>query len=394
MSAALAIDVKGWCPGALRPMPSGDGLLVRVRPWCGAFTLGQASGLADVAGRLGNSHIDLTRRANLQIRGLRERGLPELHAALAKLDLLDPDPETEAARNIMVGPLAGLDPAEGLDVRPIARAIARALAADRRYSALPAKFGWLVDGGGTVSIAGERADIALVAAGEKIALGLDGHWLGATMPEEAVAVALAAAHAFVDLGMPGRVRDLPEGDFARLCSAVAPKLLAIGRIPSTGGRLVGLRGTVVGVVAPFGRLEASQLHGLVTLAAEAGATELRLSPWRTLYVGTRDGRALIDGAGKLGLIVAADDPLLRIEACPGAPACKSSRVDTRRDARRLASLGFKGSLHISGCAKGCARSAPADLVLVGEQGHYGVIRNGTARDMPERTVDASELLDV
>ena len=23
--------VKGWCPGALRPMPTGDGLLARVR---------------------------------------------------------------------------------------------------------------------------------------------------------------------------------------------------------------------------------------------------------------------------------------------------------------------------------------------------------------------------
>ena len=37
MSMADAIEVKGWCPGALQPMPSGDGLLVRVRPWCGAF---------------------------------------------------------------------------------------------------------------------------------------------------------------------------------------------------------------------------------------------------------------------------------------------------------------------------------------------------------------------
>ena len=32
MSAAA---IKGWCPGALRPMQSGDGLVVRVRPFGG-----------------------------------------------------------------------------------------------------------------------------------------------------------------------------------------------------------------------------------------------------------------------------------------------------------------------------------------------------------------------
>src|SRR5215510_5840321 len=95
------VDVKGWCPGALRPMDSGDGLLVRIRPLCGALSLDQAAGIADLAGRLGNGHIDLTRRANLQIRGLTDKRLTELQIELAKLGLLDPDAETEAVRNVM-----------------------------------------------------------------------------------------------------------------------------------------------------------------------------------------------------------------------------------------------------------------------------------------------------
>lgn len=70
MNSAAAVEVKGWCPGALRPMPSGDGLIVRIRPFCGALSLEQARGLAALARRLGNGHIDLTRRANLQLRGL------------------------------------------------------------------------------------------------------------------------------------------------------------------------------------------------------------------------------------------------------------------------------------------------------------------------------------
>ena len=88
-------DVKGWCPGIIRPMASGDGLIVRVRPRCGAFSLETAAVLADLAERLGNGHIDLTRRANLQLRGLTEDRLPELRTELATLGLLDPDAETE-----------------------------------------------------------------------------------------------------------------------------------------------------------------------------------------------------------------------------------------------------------------------------------------------------------
>jgi precorrin-3B synthase len=157
---------------------------------------------------------------------------------------------------------------------------------------------------------------------------------------------------------------------------------------------------VLGIAAPFGRLEAPQLRRFADLAEEAGARDIRLSPWRALYIGTRDVGAAsraVEVARDIGLIVDANDPILRIDACPGAPACRSSSVDTRRDARRLAGSAFAGIIHVSGCAKGCARSAPADLVLVGEEGRYGVVRNGTTRDVPERTIDAEEagaLLDV
>ena len=336
---AAAFEVKGWCPGALRPMESGDGLLVRVRPWCGAFTLEQAAGLAEVAGRLGNGHIDLTRRANLQIRGLREEGMAALHEALDRLKLLDPDARTEAARNIMVGPLAG--PA----VRALAAELSRALPLD-----LPPKFGWLVDGA-PFTIVGERSDIALCVTDAGVAVRRGVRWLGVTSRAQAVAIAQGATPLFAPLD----------------------------EVPVAGPR-------PPGIAAPFGRLEAGQLRDLVALAAHSGASEMRLSPWRALYFD-----ADVAGAEALGLIVDADDPLLRISACPGAPACRSSSVDTRRDAMRLAARGFSGTVHVSGCAKGCARSAPADLVLIGDNGRYGVVHNGTARDRAERTVAPEEI---
>ena len=351
MSVATAFEVKGWCPGALRPMPSGDGLIARVRPWCGAFTLIQARGLAEIAQRLGNGHIDLTRRANLQVRGLREEGIPALHVALDRLGLLDPDPETEAARNVMVGPLADAE------VRAVAERLCRALACDRRVAALPAKFGWLVDGGGPLTIIGERADVAHYLTAGGIALRVAGRWLGSGSVETAIELAFGARLA------------LPEIDLA----------------PQPGRRRLGRLAGATGIAAPFGRLEAAQLGALVELAEIAGASEIRLSPWRALYI-----NALFEIPLQLSLIVDENDSALRVDACPGAPACRSATVETRGAARRLASV-FPGTIHVSGCAKGCARSATADLTLVGEGGRFGVVRHGTARDPFERTIGVDEL---
>ena len=69
---------KGWCPGALRPMETGDGLLARVRAPRGRLSLDQAGALVDAALRCGNGIIGLSARANLHLRGLSEQTLPDL----------------------------------------------------------------------------------------------------------------------------------------------------------------------------------------------------------------------------------------------------------------------------------------------------------------------------
>jgi precorrin-3B synthase len=395
---SAAIEIKGWCPGALRPMLSGDGLIVRVRPRCGAFALTTAAALADLAERLGNGHIDFTRRANLQLRGLTDERLPELQAELMRLGLLDPDAETEAVRNVMVAPLAGLDPGQPFDVRPIAAAIDDALTADSRLRGLPGKFGLLVDGGGTLSIASERADICLAASGDAVMFGLDSprgtEWLGALPADRAANAAIVAAHALLAIAAPGRLR----AAFAEVRASVESLLSPADWTPPVGGRKLGMVRRAVGIAAPFGRLQAHHLRHLVALATAAGAADLRLSPWRTVYFGVRDAAAALETLEEArdgGLIVEDNDPVLQVEACPGAPDCTSSSVDARGDARRLATIaavrGYRGSIHVSGCAKGCARSLPSDLVLAGKQGAYRLIRNATTRGPVERIVGVDEL---
>ena len=99
-------------------MQSGDGLIVRLRPR-GHLTPAQLLAIAALAERHGNGLIDLTRRANIQMRGVEAESLPALWAALAELDLLDEAAEAEAVRNVLSSPLAGIDNSELLDPRPL-----------------------------------------------------------------------------------------------------------------------------------------------------------------------------------------------------------------------------------------------------------------------------------
>ena len=96
----------------------------------------------------------------------------------------------------------------------------------------------------------------------------------------------------------------------------------------------------------------------------------------------------------LGLVTHVDDPLLRIAACTGAPACPEAHAETRALAASLAPhLAPDDRLHVSGCAKGCAHPGPSDITLVGTQDGFNLIRHGTPRDAPvSRGLSAARLL--
>jgi precorrin-3B synthase len=94
--------IRGWCPTVHAPMQSGDGLLVRVKPFGGRISSTALGALADAAAAYGNGVIELTRRGNLQIRGVRD---PVAFArAMVAAGLADPDPDREARRNVVAVP--------------------------------------------------------------------------------------------------------------------------------------------------------------------------------------------------------------------------------------------------------------------------------------------------
>lgn len=364
-----AFAIKGWCPTALRPMLSGDGLVVRIRPRGGRLSAAQVLGIADLATRHGNGLIDLTGRANLQIRGVSVDEHAPLIAEFAQLGLIDADAELEAQRNILVAPFWR----DGEDTQLLAAELERALA--KRPLGLPHKFGFAVDCGSERVLAEAPADIRIERSADgELIVRADGAERGrGVTATNAVDLVVSLAEWFVASGgvsdrrgrmathIAGGVNlpDMLAGDTAPAARTSQPQ-----PAPFAGGALVGLA---------FGQVRSATLKTLGSLAPG-----LRLTPWRMV---------LLEGLHEMprhdGLITRPDDPRLRVAACTGAPACPEARAETRLLAAALAPHVPKDArLHVSGCAKGCAHPTNSDLTLVGTDNGFDLVRHGTARDAP------------
>jgi len=370
--------IQGWCPGAHHPMASGDGLVVRVRPFLGQITAAQAMGLADLAARHGNGLIDLTSRANMQLRGVTEAGLPDLLAGLDALGLLDPDDGSEGRRNIVLDPFRG--PPDTDPQNRIAAALAEGLR-DPGFFRLPTKFGFVVDTGPRRRLAATSGDVRIEASGNTLILRTDGLTTGRAVadPAQAVALALGMARWFLasgGVGADGRgrmARHLAAG--AVLPAALAGDLAPNPALPPPAPSLH----PQGALVAPaFGQLAADDLHRL----AASGAAMLRITPWRMVLLPGLTDLAVLDARG---LITDPSDPLLSVIACTGAPGCPQASVETRILARQLAPALRPGTrLHVSGCAKGCAQPGPSDLTLVGRDGRFDLVADGAPWDEPRK----------
>lgn len=366
--------IKGWCPGALRPMMSGDGLVVRVRPHGGRLTPEQAKGIAALSARHGNGLIDLSARANVQLRGVTDAAHGPLIEGLSALGLIDETTGVESRRNIIVTPYWQ----HGDGVQEVVRSLTEALS-DPDAPATPGKFGYAVDCGAEPVLSETSADIRIERGpGGGILVRADGMGTGAeTTEENAARLALRLAEWFLETGgaPDGRGRmvahlargaHLPEmfTEIPALPRAAAPAPMP-GSLPF--GYLVGFE---------FGQITAKTL----SILAENGA--LRITPWRMVLVERATALPAIPG-----LITDPADPMLRVTACTGAPGCPQAQIETRPLARAIcASLASAVRLHVSGCTKGCAHPAPAPLTLVGRAGGtVDLIRNGSAADTPTRT---------
>ncbi|MFY2824647.1 cobalamin biosynthesis protein CobG [Ruegeria sp. MALMAid1280] len=354
--------VQGWCPGAHRPMMSGDGLVVRVRPRLARLSAAQTLGLCELSERFGNGTIDLTNRANLQLRGVKEADHQPLLAELAALDLVDAEPGIEVRRNILVSPLYETG---DLTARLTQQLINRL----GELPALPAKFGFAIDTGSTRLLAADSADIRLETGTDGLILRADGCETGCRVSEaDAIDRVIALAEWFAEHFTPETRR------MARVVAAQALPQDWQGSAPATVGAPLQPGACALGGLygATFGQLPARRLFGLIE---DTGASALRVTPWRLILL---EGGAAIPASA---FVTDGTDPLMTTDACPGAPFCPQAQAETRDIARALAPR-VSGSLHVSGCAKGCARMGTADVTLVGHNGRFDLVKQGRAGDEP------------
>ncbi|MEA1649016.1 precorrin-3B synthase [Nitrospirillum sp. BR 11164] len=370
--------VRGACPGALVPMAVADGLLVRLRIPGGRLPGPTAASICGLAERHGNGLVDLSQRANLQIRGVTEASLPALTDALRDLGLVNGDPAAERIRNVLCSPTCGLDPACA-PVRPLALALDAALAdSPDLWASLPAKFSFVLNGGGQAPLADAVGDIRFDALPGtelfRVAVGGDQAGatpLGACAADAVVDTAVTLARAFLShsAGRHRRLASLVAAEGAAGLAAhisPAPVPIDIGLPGLHLDQVLGAHARWTGLAFPFGGL------GVEWLALIANKTPaLRLTPWRALLLEGNGGDDPVDVFQPLGFILAPEDPRLALSACSGRGACDSGLTDARRDALALAQVAprllARGHIHVSACAKGCAHPAPALVTLTARE---------------------------
>ncbi|TIQ82590.1 MAG: precorrin-3B synthase, partial [Mesorhizobium sp.] len=217
-----AFSRRGACPALSAPMQTGDGLLVRLNPVAGGLSPKSLIGLGESALRHGNGIIEVTARGSLQIRGLTPTS--------ARLLAMEVDALGIAVRTGMpveTGPLAGLDPQEVADPRPLAERIRAAIEEAGLAQRLGPKVSVVVDGGGRLTMDAVTADIRLAAvridAGTQWRVSVAGDARTAkplVMVEEDAAcdIAVAVLRMVAEKGREARARDLTARQLISLAS--------------------------------------------------------------------------------------------------------------------------------------------------------------------------------
>lgn len=424
------------CPGLLRIVPALDGGICRIKLAGGAMNSTQALALADAADQFANASLELTNRANIQIRavrlpdanamvqGLLAAGLgPDLAGEQLPMDIIS---GADDIRNLMISPAAGVDPDAIFDVTPLARQLLMQLQQQPRFHALSAKFAVLLDGGERTAMLQHPHDIWLSALpssqGVLFAFGLagcppqtttqDDAALGAVTPSQVPLLVDALLHTFLDLVQPGQTRmrhlvgdnietQLPIADFLQSVQRRLDFSLStdaeishwrrrsvtqhtpLGILPQRNdGRVQ------IGITPALGRLSTHQMRGILALVDTIEEASLRVTPWQSLLlrnIPAARATTLLSDLRALHLYTDTTDPLTQIIACTGSAGCAKGLADTKQDALRLASylqverpesVSPLPGVHLTGCRRSCAAAHTAPFTLLAtEYGRYSLFMN-------------------
>ncbi|OBK41710.1 nitrite reductase [Mycobacterium sp. 1245111.1] len=276
------------CPGVWRPWQADDGLLVRIRLMGGLLPTTALRRLSEVSQAYADGGIYLTRRANLQLRGLPGDGAQLAHDVVTAIEStgLIPTRTHELVRNVLASPQTGLAGGRA-DLRPTITRLDTLLCTEHRLGQLPGRFLFTLDDGrgdllDRLTGAGKRGtDLGCVALGDDaVQLRVGGHW-GAVTSLHKVADQLAELAAqFVDARGTG---DDAPWHIRELARPLQPPVTADPRIPAAAPPLA--YGHVPGgthVPADYGVLTPDLVGSLLETAA--GVHHVVVTPWRGVLV--------------------------------------------------------------------------------------------------------------
>ncbi len=403
---------RSICPDIYHPAVARDGFLTRLRIPGGMLESPQCQAIANLLAATGLEYIQVTNRANLQLRALGKDFDAEALIKLTDCGLVASNRSIEGIRNIMLSPTAGIDAEELIDARPLAQAWADYLDGHPELGNLSTKFSVGFDGGGSVGIVDRPNDITLLAISDRefelyLGLGVRG---SAPVPvgvklgmDECLPMLVAIAQSYRqgieliggDARRKPRLRDvinhwgltgfseIVQREFKGSNRFIFTNLLREWNlVRSDGNYHLGVHPQrqsdryYLGVVLPLGRWNLAQIKGVAEIADCYGSGAIRLTPWQNMIlpdVKSNDLERVQGLITELGLIHTANHPSSLLRACAGSTGCQFGATDTQSDAIDLSNylaanfqLDRPLNIHFSGCDKSCAQHDRADITLWGE----------------------------
>lgn len=435
------------CPGLFHNTSALDGIIYRIRTPGGIIDSNQCRAIAELAEQLGDGCLEITNRANLQIRAIGDEISPGILKHLQDIALASPNGEVDHLRNIMSSPTAGIDRRQLIDTRPLVRELDKYISNYPYLAELPAKFSVGFDGGETVSIANCHNEILFAARQQnsevyfRLYLSVEKNKppvdAGMLLPvSECLPVAIALMEVYlegvglyrkkIDSCKKPRLREiLQQWGMAWYRDRVSTYLSfplrrqswkseTVSKNTNFQNRHLGIHSqkqenlSYIGLVVPLGRLAAKQIGKLADLAEIYGNSTLRLTPWQNLLIPDVSDTKIADLQAeieKLGLHYSPNHPSSGIVACTGNTGCAASATDTKSHALALAKYLEERSIpnqpikiHFTGCPKSCAQHGMGDITLLGtiiQQGDrtvegYHVYVKGNGESEAERFIPIPE----
>ena len=396
--------------------PAQESLMLRCRIAGGSLSSHQFRGLAEIAADWGPGRVDLTTRANTQVREIMPKNCPDVLMKLTDLGLTSQGAGADNIRNITATPTTGFDPDELIDVMPYARAMHHYILKNRDLYGLPRKFNISYDSGGRVSVCADTNDIAFyavkvganehgVAPGVYFRMqlcGITGHKQFATdcgillTPEETVPVAAALIRVFIENGdrtnrKKARLKYLVDDwGILKTLEETRKKLAMPLRyfpldacepsLPKSKHGHLGIHSQTdgknyLGVLVPVGTMSCGQVRDICDIADRYGRGEIRLTVWQNLIIpGIPDDQ--IDAAAAAVIAAGFDYRPSAITggiiACTGSRGCKYAAADTKGNAVALGDylqsrieLDAPVNIHFTGCPHSCAQHYIGDIGMMG-----------------------------